>query len=143
MEPVVYIPRSITSHLKRLMEHFPSVVVVGARQVGKSTLIRHVFSDYAYVLFDPYQDVEGAREDPDLFLDNRKPPLILDEVQYAPEVISALKRRIDKNRSPGQYLLTGSQQWGAMTEVPQILEAIKVCKLLKINFLRQVFCVFF
>lgn len=87
--------------------------------MGKSTLIRHLFPEYSYVLFDPYEDVEGARADPDLFLSNHSLPLILDEVQYAPEVISAVKRRIDRNKTPGQYILTGSQQWGVMKQMAE------------------------
>lgn len=121
MQKFHYIPRLITAHLMRLLEHFPSVVVVGARQVGKSTLIKHLFPQYHYVLFDPYEDVENARRDPDLFLDNYPTPLILDEVQYAPEVISAIKRRIDRNKKPGQYILTGSQQWGVMKQMSESL----------------------
>ncbi len=114
-----YIPRLITDYLIRLTKHFPSVVVVGARQVGKSTLLQRVFPDHSYVLFDPYEDIENARKDPDLFLDNHSLPIILDEVQYAPEVISAVKRRIDRDRRPGQYLLTGSQQWGVMKRMAE------------------------
>ena len=121
MEPTKYLQRAVTERLLRLTQHFPSVVIVGARQVGKSTLLKHIFPEYSYVLFDPYEDVENARSDPDLFLDNRPPPLILDEVQYAPEVISAIKRRIDSNRQPGQYLLTGSQQWGVMKQMAESL----------------------
>ena len=118
----MYLERSITDRLKVLVESFPVVVVSGARQVGKSTLVRHVFADIEnYVVFDPTLDVENARQDPDLFLDNRKPPAILDEVQYAPEVVSAIKRRIDRDRSPGQYILTGSQQWHVLSSMAESL----------------------
>lgn len=116
-----YLPRLLSTSIQEALKHFPSLVLVGARQVGKSTLIKHLFPDYAYVLFDPYEDVENARKDPDLFLSNRRAPLILDEVQYAPEVISAIKRRIDQDRTPGQYILTGSQQWGVMKQMAESL----------------------
>lgn len=116
-----YIPRLITAKLTHFLQFFPSIVLVGARQVGKSTLLKHLFPHYSYVLFDPFEDVENARRDPDLFLDNKTTPLILDEVQYAPEVISAIKRRIDRNKKPGQYLLTGSQQWGVMKQMTESL----------------------
>ncbi|MBN1308391.1 MAG: ATP-binding protein [Chitinispirillaceae bacterium] len=90
--------------------------------MGKSTLLKHVFgARYGYFEFDPLIDVENARTDPDLFLDNRPPPLILDEIQYAPEVITAIKRRIDKNGSPGQYLLSGSQQWQVLRSLADSL----------------------
>jgi len=65
--------------------------------------------------------VENARQDPDLFLNNRPPPLILDEIQYAPEVASAIKRRVDKNRQNGQYFLSGSQQWAVMRSLADSL----------------------
>jgi len=108
----MYLERLATPRLMRLLEQFPAVVVAGARQVGKSTFIEHVMADKAeFVVFDPVIDVENARQDPELFLDNHRTPLVLDEIQYAPEVVPALKRRIDQNRTPGQYLLTGSQQW--------------------------------
>ncbi len=116
-----YIPRLITAKLLHFLQFFPSVVIIGARQVGKSTLLKHLFPNYSYVLFDPFEDVENARRDPDLFLDNKALPLILDEVQYAPEVISAIKRRIDRNKKPGQYILTGSQQWGVMKQMTESL----------------------
>lgn len=73
------------------------------------------------VIFDPVIDIENARQDPELFLNNRWPPVILDEIQYAPELIPAIKRRIDRNRQPGQYVLTGSQQWGVLRSMAESL----------------------
>lgn len=67
---------------------------MGARQVGKTTLLHEIFgTTFNYVVFDPIMDIHNARRDPDLFLANHKTPLILDEVQYVPEVVSALKRK--------------------------------------------------
>jgi predicted AAA+ superfamily ATPase len=118
----MYLPRLIEGRLRRLTEEFPAVVVTGARQVGKTTLVENVFTEAAdYVVFDPAIDVAGAREDPDLFLDNRSRPLILDEIQYAPELVGAIKRRIDRDRAPGQYILTGSQQWGMLKTMAESL----------------------
>ncbi|MDP3975578.1 MAG: ATP-binding protein [bacterium] len=118
----MYKKRSITEKLRRQAAAFPVVAVTGARQVGKSTLLRHEFGKGAdMVVFDPVVDVENARRDPELFLNNHKTPLILDEVQYAPEVIAAIKRRVDKKRTPGQYLLTGSQQWGVLKTMAESL----------------------
>lgn len=116
-----YIDRAISKRLVELTKHFSCVVVVGARQVGKSTLLQHVFNDFNYVVFDPVIDVENARRDPELFLNNRRYPLILDEIQYAPELLPVLKRRIDKDKIPGQYILTGSQQWGVLKNVAESL----------------------
>jgi len=101
---------------------FPVVVVSGARQVGKTTLVRHLFPEFDYVQFDPTIDLEGARREPDLFLQNHRAPLILDEIQYAPEVVSAIKRRLDPmSLAPGHYLITGSQQWQVMKSLSESL----------------------
>jgi len=118
----MYIERNQTAKLRRLADHFPVVVVTGARQVGKSTLLQHLFSDrYQTIVFDPVVDVGGARSDPELFLDNHPAPLILDEIQYAPELLPVLKRKVDRKRVPGQYILTGSQQWGVLKSVAESL----------------------
>lgn len=116
-----YIVRQLRDRLKRVVEHFPAVILVGARQVGKTTFLRHTYPDADYVVFDPAIDVENARSDPDLFLENHSEPLILDEIQYAPEVVSALKRKIDRDRRPGRFILTGSQQWSVLKGISESL----------------------
>lgn len=114
--------RLITEKLKKFSQVFPVITITGARQVGKTTLLHEIFGrEFDYVVFDPTIDIENAREDPDLFLANHKTPLILDEVQYVPELISALKRKIDRDRRAGQYFLTGSQQWGVMKSLMESL----------------------
>ncbi|MCP4603909.1 MAG: ATP-binding protein [Proteobacteria bacterium] len=119
----MYIQRLITERLYRLAESFPVIVISGARQVGKSTLLQNALPrETDYVVFDPVVDIENARRDPELFLDNHlSRPLLLDEIQYAPELAAALKRRIDKDRSPGQFILTGSQQWQVMKSLAESL----------------------
>lgn len=119
----MYTPRHVTPRLLELLEVFPAVVVTGARQVGKSTLLQETLGRAGadIVVFDPVLDVENARADPELFFDNHRTPLVLDEIQYAPELVPALKRRIDRDRSPGQYVLTGSQQWSVMASVAESL----------------------
>jgi len=98
------------SKLKTLAEHFPVVVVTGARQVGKSTLVSHLFGNNARnFVFDPVTDEHGARRDPQFFLQQYPPPLILDEIQFAPELVTLIKKQVDKDKRPGQYFLTGSQ----------------------------------
>jgi len=104
-----------------MVDQFAIVVLSGARQVGKSTLLAHVFPDWDVVVFDSVDDIGNARQDPDLFLDNHPPPLVLDEIQYAPELISALKRRVDRTGAPGQYVLTGSQQWSVLKSASESL----------------------
>jgi hypothetical protein len=117
-----YRSRLVEERLRLYRKTFPCVVLVGARQVGKSTLLEHLFAAGAKTfVFDPLQDRFGARADPDLFLRNNPPPLILDEIQYAPELVPAIKRAIDADRRPGQFLLTGSQQWAVMRNLAESL----------------------
>ena len=106
-----YRTRLVEERLVELVRYFPVVCVLGARQSGKSTLVTHVLGErYDTVVFDPVEDIGGARRDPDLFLQNRPGPLFLDEIQYAPELLGALKRRADRVGQPGQYVLSGSQR---------------------------------
>jgi len=115
-------PRLLRPRLERLARTFPVVVVSGARQVGKTTLLKQAFGAVAdMVVFDPVQDIGNARRDPDLFLDNHPAPVILDEIQFVPELVAALKRRIDRDRTPGQYILTGSQQWHVLRNLAESL----------------------
>lgn len=114
--------RLLSQRIIRFTETFPVTVVSGARQVGKTTLLQHLFPGHDYVVFDPSIDLENARKDPDLFLLNHKPPLILDEIQYAPEVVAAMKRAVDRaGTKPGQYILTGSQQWQVLKTLSESL----------------------
>ena len=112
-----YRQRHLEGKLERLRRAVPVVLVLGARQAGKSTLLSHVASDAARVVFDPVIDIGNARQDPELFLDQYPPPVILDEVQYVPDLLAVIKRRADEDRRPGQYLLTGSQN-------PMLLESV-------------------
>lgn len=113
--------RMLAGKLQRMLRRFPVVVVTGARQVGKSTLLAHELQDWATVTFDAAVDVGNARQDPELFLDNHPTPLVLDEVQYAPELVPSIKRRVDRAPSPGQFVLTGSQQWSVLRSASESL----------------------
>jgi len=116
-----YIPRFISKRIDKLFQNFSCVIVTGARQVGKSTLLQHLYPNIPCIVFDPVHDIQNARSDPELFLNNNPPPLILDEIQYAPELVSVLKRRIDQAKKARQYILTGSQQWGVLKQVAESL----------------------
>ena len=117
-----YHQRLIEAKLQSYADAFTCTLVAGARQVGKSTTLNELFGDeYRSFVFDPAQDIYGVKEDPDLFLRNNPPPLILDEIQYVPELIPALKRFIDQDRRPGMYLITGSQQWHVMRHLAESL----------------------
>lgn len=120
---MIYHRRHVESNLRRLAQRFPVVALAGARQTGKSTLLGHLFGDGAeVVVFDPVTDVGGAREDPELFLQLHRPPLILDEIQHAPELLPAIKRRVDAQPGQkGQYLMTGSQQFAVLRGVQESL----------------------
>ncbi|MEI7836907.1 MAG: AAA family ATPase [Planctomycetota bacterium] len=98
-----YRPRILADKLRRMLERFAVVVISGARQVGKSTLLQNELPDWEAVVFDPAIDIGNARRDPDLFLDNHPAPLILDEIQYAPELVGAIKRRVVRRARPDSH----------------------------------------
>ncbi len=116
-----YKKRVLAGKLQALTKHFPVVVVSGARQVGKSTLIERHFPEWESVVFDPVIDIGNSRADPELFLRNHPAPLVLDEIQYCPELVSSLKRVVDAEKRSGMYILTGSQQWSVMQSVAESL----------------------
>ena len=88
----------------------PVVVLTGARQTGKTSLVRRLFPDHAYVTLDLPSEAEQAEHDPASFLARHPPPLIVDEVQYAPGLFRHLKAAVDRERGrTGAFLLTGSQ----------------------------------
>ncbi|MCG7851286.1 MAG: ATP-binding protein [Methanosarcinaceae archaeon] len=106
-----YIKRSLETVLKKAVSEFPAVVLTGPRQSGKTTLLKVLFGEkYGYVSLEPPDVRAAAMEDPRSFLEMYTPPVIFDEVQYAPDLLPYVKERIDAHRDrPGQYLLTGSQ----------------------------------
>lgn len=83
--------RAIAPAVSRLAAHFPAVVVTGARQAGKTTLLTRLFPDHRYVSLDLPQQAQLAEEDPRSFLERHPPPLLVDEVQYAPRLFRYLK----------------------------------------------------
>jgi predicted AAA+ superfamily ATPase len=114
--------RLVSGKLLRAMEFFPVIVLTGARQVGKSTLLRELLGKkYEIIVFDPLLDIDNARSEPELFFRNHPGPVVLDEIQYAPELIPVIKRLVDADRAPGKYVLTGSQQWGVLKGVAESL----------------------
>ena len=100
----------------------PGVVLTGARQTGKTALIRRLFPNYEYVSLDLPSEAEQAQHSPGQFLDRHPPPLLVDEVQYAPGFLRHVKRIVDDNRgTSGQFLLTGSQPFEVMAGVTESL----------------------
>ncbi len=90
-----YQTRHLEDKIQEMAKHFKAILVQGARQVGKSTLLSHLYPHIKTVVFDPVIDLHNARQDPDLFLNAFRSPVILDEVQFVPEGLAAIKRRID------------------------------------------------
>jgi predicted AAA+ superfamily ATPase len=121
--PNTYVERSLEPVIRRAADEFPAVVLTGPRQSGKTTLLKHVFGQsHRYVSLEPPDVRMAAAEDPRGFLDMYPPPVILDEVQYAPGLLPYVKERIDQARSKyGQYLLTGSQNLLLMERVTESL----------------------
>lgn len=114
--------RHITEKLLKHLAHFPVVVITGARQVGKTTLLKNLLaSSHELIVFDPVLDIENASKEPELFFKNHPGPLVLDEIQYVPRLIPVIKRLVDSNRKPGMFVVTGSQQWGVMKNIAESL----------------------
>jgi hypothetical protein len=118
----MYLPRTLSDFARQAAESFPSLLVTGARQVGKTTLLRELCEPgRAYVTLDDPLVLELAREDPALFLQRFPPPVLIDEVQYAPQLFPHIKRAVDQVRRPGQFWLTGSQSFHLMRNVAESL----------------------
>lgn len=115
----MWITRKYEKTLKALSEQFPSVVVTGARQVGKTALVQKVFPDYTYVTLDIPAIAAQAENHPEAFIKSHPEPLIIDEVQYAPSIFRYLKVAIDRNKNPGRFILTGSQHFLLMQGVSE------------------------
>ncbi len=117
----MWIKRKYEQTLKTLAAQFPAVVVTGARQVGKTALVRRVFPDYNYISLDLPVSAEQAEKSPDAFLKAQPPPVVIDEVQYAPTLFRHLKANIDTDRTPGRFILTGSQNFPLMQGISESL----------------------
>ncbi len=117
-----FLPRRVSSYLRRLASLYPAILVTGPRQSGKTYLCRHHFPNHRWILFDDELLAEQANEDPKLFLTNNPPPFILDEVQKAPNLFPALKEYIDTEETEcGHIILTGSQPLALMKFVSESL----------------------
>lgn len=119
---IVYKPRLIENKLSELFQYFPVVAVLGARQVGKSTLVEFLFKNQINTtVFDPVVDIGNARQDPDFFLQNISFPAFFDEIQYAPELLGSIKRKVDKEKKNGMYILSGSQNLSVLKNISESL----------------------
>jgi hypothetical protein len=115
-----YVPRALTAELTRASRAFAAVIVTGPRRSGKTTLLRHAFPKASYHLLQDPDIVARLRADPQGFLDQVRLPAILDEIQNAPEVLSFVRARIDRDpRATGRWLITGSQEAPLMKGVTE------------------------
>jgi hypothetical protein len=102
------LPRLVGTALAECLRVMPAVVVTGAHQTGKSTLAEHLVPGARrYASLDDLDVLDAARRDREVLMGGAG-PMTLDEVQRAPELLSAVKRAIDRDRTPGRFLLTGS-----------------------------------
>jgi hypothetical protein len=118
----MYVSRTLEAFVETATRQFPVLLVTGARQVGKTTLLLHLSRDKRpYVTLDDPLVLSLARQDPPLFLQRFPPPVLIDEIQYAPELLPYIKMAVDKTRQPGLFWLTGSQQFHLMKGVSESL----------------------
>ncbi len=118
-----YIPRELERKFLRMSNFFKAILVTGARQVGKTTMLKHLAQgqNRTYVSLDDMMARTLAQTDPALFFQTYKPPIIIDEVQYAPQLFSQIKILCDASEETGLFWLTGSQQFGMMKNVRETL----------------------
>lgn len=120
-----YIRRAMEKIFLALNNEFPAILITGPRQVGKTTMLHKMMEDEnknrEYVTLDDLTEREMAKNDPKMFFQIHKPPVFVDEVQYAPELFSYIKIHIDKYHEPGSFWLTGSQIFKLMDGVQESL----------------------
>lgn len=120
-----YIKRHMEERVKELSKSYPAILLTGPRQAGKTTMLRFLADSEGigrkYVTLDDLTERDMAKNDPALFLQLHNPPVLIDEVQYAPELFTYIKIHIDNSHSPGDFWLTGSQIFRLMRGVQESL----------------------
>lgn len=118
-----YISRHLEKVILEVTKEYPAVLVTGPRQVGKTTMLQKLMegTDRAYVSLDDLNERNLAKTDPELFLQLHKPPILIDEVQYAPELFTYIKIYVDRNQNMGDFWLTGSQAFKLMKGLQESL----------------------
>lgn len=110
-----YIARDIDHIIAEVSKSYSAVIITGPRQVGKTTTLKHLLGEgRRFVSLDNKEHRHLAKTDPELFLSLNPAPVIIDEVQYAPELFPYIKMEIDNGATPGSYLMTGSQMYQLM-----------------------------
>ena len=118
-----YISRNLETVVENVTREYPVVLVTGPRQVGKTTMLQKLMKNHprSYVTLDDLTERDLAKNDPELFLQLHKPPILIDEVQYAPELFTYIKIYVDSHQEPGAFWLTGSQIFKLMRGVQESL----------------------
>ncbi len=118
----MYINRALEPVIKEVSQSFPVLLVTGPRQVGKTTLLNHIAAqNRQYISLDDPIVRRLAQEDPALFFERYTPPLIIDEIQYAPQLLTYIKQYVDQHKNNGDFWLTGSQMFHTMQGVSESL----------------------
>jgi predicted AAA+ superfamily ATPase len=132
---MTYLPRTLEGHLAAATRQFPVLLLTGARQVGKTSLLRHASeAGRSYVTLDDPLVLDLAKGDAALFLQRFPPPVLIDEIQYAPELLPYIKMAADTLGRPGLFWLTGSQQFHLMKGVSESLAGrVAVLRLLGLS----------
>ena len=120
-----YINRHMESRILELSRSYSAILLTGPRQAGKTTMLRKLAerenAGRRYVTLDDFSERDMAKNDPALFLQLHQPPVLIDEVQYAPELFTYIKIHIDTYHNPGDFWLTGSQIFRLMQGVQESL----------------------
>lgn len=118
-----YLKRELERKFLMMNTHFKVILVTGARQVGKTTMLRHLAegTDRTYVSLDNRMARQLAKSDPALFFQTYRPPILIDEIQKAPELFEQIKIICDESDEKGQFWITGSQQYNMMVHVRETL----------------------
>lgn len=118
-----YIARNLEKVVLEVTKEYPVVLVTGPRQVGKTTMLQKLMegTDRNYVSLDDLNERNLAKTDPEMFLQLHKPPILIDEVQYAPELFVYIKIHVDKYHNAGDFWLTGSQVFKLMSGIQESL----------------------
>ena len=118
----MYYHRTLEQFILQANTQFPVLLLTGARQVGKTTLLQHLKEKKRrYVTLDDPMVLNLAREDPALFLQRFQPPILIDEIQYAPQLLPYIKMTVDTEKKAGLFWLTGSQHFHMMKNVSESL----------------------
>jgi predicted AAA+ superfamily ATPase len=117
----MYIKRHVEDTIKKVSEMYPAVIVTGPRQVGKTTVLKKLYGNLRYVTLDNPETLEYARNEGGLFFKTFIPPVVLDEVQYAPELFPYIKIIADETKQKKLFYMTGSQTFHLMKNVSESL----------------------